>query len=102
MTKEEIIARLLEHRRELEEAGVEHLSLFGSVARDEATPDSDVDVVVTLADPIILSGFGYFSTLSKLQERLEAITGKSVDIVSEPIQKERLAREIERDRFVAF
>ena len=102
MTKEEIIARLLQHRAELEAYGVEHLSLFGSVARDEATADSDIDVVVKLEDAIMQSGLGYIGALMDLKDRLEDITGKSVDIVSEPIQKERLAREIQRDRCFAF
>ncbi len=102
MTKEQIIAQLLEHRSELEAVGVEHLSLFGSVARDEATSESDIDVLVRFKESIIHSGFGYFGALTRLKERLEAITGRSIDILSEPIRKERLAREIERDRYIAF
>jgi len=102
MTKEEIIARLLKHRPELEAAGVEHVSLFGSVARDEATDESDIDVLVRLEDSIAHSGFGYFGALERLKDRLEAMFGKSVDVISEPIMKERLAREIERDKIVAF
>ncbi|WEZ84174.1 nucleotidyltransferase domain-containing protein [Rhizobium sp. 32-5/1] len=102
MTKEEIITRLLQHRAELEAYGVEHLSLFGSVARDEATADSDIDVVVKLEDAIMQSGLGYVGALMDLKERLEDITGKSVDIVSEPLRKERFRQNVERDRVVAF
>ncbi|MDO9415730.1 nucleotidyltransferase family protein [Pararhizobium sp.] len=102
MLKNEIIATLLEHRAEFEAAGVEHLSLFGSVARNEATAESDIDVLVKLSDPVIFSGFGYFSTLASLKERIEQITGKNVDIISEPIKKERFRLNVERDRVVAF
>ncbi len=38
------IARLREHEAELKQLGVEHLYLFGSTARDDARPDSDVDL----------------------------------------------------------
>jgi len=38
------IARLKEHEAELKRLGVEHLYLFGSTARDDARPDSDVDL----------------------------------------------------------
>lgn len=82
--------------------GVLGLSLFGSVARGEATEESDVDVIVRLHDDILHSGSGYFSAIERLRERLEDITGRPVDIVSEPISKPRLLKEIERDRQVAF
>jgi predicted nucleotidyltransferase len=83
-------------------AGVLRLSLFGSVARDEATAESDVDVVVHLKDAIMKSGFGYFGAMEDVRLKLQEIIGRPVDVVSEPISKNRLAREIERDRQVAF
>jgi predicted nucleotidyltransferase len=102
MTKDRILDQLRQHQAELQSAGVEKLSLFGSVARGDDGPDSDVDVVVTLTEEIMRSGFGYFGALAKLKERIERITGKSVDIVSEPIEKESLRLAIERDRAHAF
>lgn len=102
MSKEEIIAKLLEHRSELEAAGVEHLSLFGSVARGDDGPGSDLDIVVKLSDPIILSGFDYITALMDLKDRLEGITRKSVDVISEPMRNERFKTNLERDRIVAF
>jgi uncharacterized protein len=44
MKREEIIARLRQHEADLKRLGVERLYLFGSVARDDATADSDVDL----------------------------------------------------------
>lgn len=44
MDRHEAIARLKEHETELKQLGVEHLYLFGSTARGEARPDSDVDL----------------------------------------------------------
>ena len=45
MDKSTIIAKLREHEVELKDAGIVRLSLFGSVARGEATPESDVDLM---------------------------------------------------------
>ena len=43
MTRAEALAILAEHRQELAAFGLRRLALFGSVARDEAGPESDVD-----------------------------------------------------------
>jgi predicted nucleotidyltransferase len=45
---EDVLATLRAHEAELRAAGIRRLSLFGSVARGEAGPDSDVDLVVEL------------------------------------------------------
>ena len=102
MDKDQVIAIIRKHEDELRAAGVVRLSLFGSVARGEATEESDIDVVVQLEDDILRSGFGYFGAIGRLQERLAEITGRPVDVISEPIGRPRLTREIERDRQVAF
>ena len=44
MKREEIIARLRQHEADLKRLGVEHLYLFGSMARGEAKDDSDIDL----------------------------------------------------------
>lgn len=102
MSKEEIIAKLVEHRSEFEAAGIRHMSLFGSVARGDDGPESDIDVAVSLEERVVQSGFGYFGTLEDVRKRIQDLTGRSVDILPEPVRKERLRREVERDRVVAF
>jgi predicted nucleotidyltransferase len=69
----EIIAR---HQAELRALGVQRLSLFGSVARDDATSASDVDVLVEFDGPV-----GYFR-LFDVQDRLESLLGCRVDLVT--------------------
>jgi predicted nucleotidyltransferase len=44
MKRQTVIETLKAHEAELKRLGVEHLYLFGSTARDEATADSDVDL----------------------------------------------------------
>jgi predicted nucleotidyltransferase len=54
MDKDRILATLRQHEAELKAAGIMHLSLFGSVVRDEATPQSDVDLLFECEPPSLL------------------------------------------------
>ncbi len=55
--------------------GVENLALFGSVARDEANETSDIDIVVSLAEPL---GFGFIQLADYLEDKL----GCKVDLIT--------------------
>lgn len=74
-----------------ERFGVQDLAIFGSVARDEAGPDSDVDVLVTF------DGRTRFRAFMGLQFELEAILGARVDLVTPRAMKPALRPHIERD-----
>ena len=50
MERSEAIAKLKQHETELKRLGVEHLYLFGSIARGEAREDSDVDLSSTVKE----------------------------------------------------
>lgn len=71
--------------------GILSLGLFGSIARDEATDESDVDVVISLREPNLF-------TLSRIRLELEEQLHRPVDIVSyrermNPFLKERIEQE---------
>lgn len=51
MKRHTVIATLQAHRERLAQLGVASLAIFGSVARDEAHPQSDLDVLVEFAGP---------------------------------------------------
>jgi uncharacterized protein len=53
------------------------LAVFGSVARDDARPDSDVDVVVDFA-PGMTPGFG----IVRVADALRPVFGRTVDLVT--------------------
>jgi predicted nucleotidyltransferase len=74
MDKQQVLDTLNAHRDRLSEFAVKALFLFGSVARDEATPESDVDVLVAFDRPV-----GLF-TLLGLKAYLEELLGCSVDV----------------------
>ena len=76
LTKSQIIAVLSENYADLvEEFPIASLELFGSYARDEQTPQSDVDLLVTFSRPM---GFGFMH----LADRLEALLGQRVDLLA--------------------
>ncbi len=75
MKREEVLRILHEHESELREKyGMQSLSLFGSVARDEARTNSDVDLLVEFDRPVGLFG------LIALQNYLETLFGCKVDL----------------------
>jgi len=77
MDRQEIIATLQPAIPELmERYGVLHLDLFGSFARGDAKPDSDVDFIVTFV------GAPTFSRFMGLKEDLEALLLRDVDLVT--------------------
>ncbi|HEU4696746.1 MAG TPA: nucleotidyltransferase domain-containing protein [Sphingomicrobium sp.] len=98
MNREQVIARLKAHERELRAAGVIHLSLFGSVARGEARPDSDIDLLVKLDRN---RGIDLFE-LGGLNIRLQDLLGAAVDLITEPVRRPHLQERIDRDRVLVF
>ena len=97
-----VLDSLRAHEAELRSLGVHSLALFGSVARGEAAAGSDVDLVVRLGPGFSRGGFDHFGRLAALRQRLAEIVGRDVDVVEEPVRKERLRREIEAARVHAF
>jgi len=90
VTRDQVIQRLAGARAELSGLGVRSLDLFGSVARGESGPDSDVDLLVDFDRPVGL--FHFF----RVQHRLEEILGCRVDLVMRDAVKRQL-----RDRIFA-
>jgi uncharacterized protein len=75
MKRDDVLAKLSPLHLELKTRyGVRSLFLFGSVARNEATPQSDVDLLVEFDQPI-----GLFEFIG-LQQKLESILGCKVDL----------------------
>ena len=55
--------------------GIEKIGLFGSFARDEGRPDSDIDIIISLTKPDLF----LYSTIAR---QLETVFGRHVDLVS--------------------
>ena len=94
MTRQTVLATLQAHQADLRALGVRRLDLFGSVARDDDGPTSDVDVLVEFDRPV-----GLFA-LVRLQQWLERLLGRCVDLTTSgalrPDMRARVARELVR------
>jgi predicted nucleotidyltransferase len=85
------ILQILEINRDnLRGYGVISIALFGSVARGEAGPRSDVDLLVDVDDEVTLFG------LSRIKHHLEDLLGMPVDLVTSDALRPRV-----RDKIMA-
>jgi predicted nucleotidyltransferase len=91
MRRNEVLRLLSAHRADLRKFGVRSLAFFGSVARDEARPDSDVDILVEFVKP---PGFSRFMDLKFY---LEDLLASPVDLVTQKALKPRLRTQIEKE-----
>ena len=91
MKREKVLKILHDHQAELEVRGIRNLALFGSVARDEAKPESDVDILVEFDRPVGLFG------LVELQDYLENILGCKVDLGTPDSLKEHSRQNVMED-----
>jgi len=78
MNKQDIIDTLVGHKDELHARGVRHAALFGSVARDEAGPKSDIDIMIELAPDASLDIFAYV----ELKSFIASLFPGPVDVVN--------------------
>ena len=77
MNRDEALAILSEHKIELQQKhGVKSIAIFGSTARNEAGPESDVDILVEFEKPV-----GYFK-LADISFYLEEKLGQEVDLAT--------------------
>ncbi len=86
--REEILATLTAHRAALERFGVKSVAVFGSAARGELGPQSDIDLLVEFNQPI-----GLFAFLD-LKEYLEGLLKRRVDLTTPDALKPQLRDQI--------
>jgi predicted nucleotidyltransferase len=91
MTRDEAVATLRAHAREIRALGVKSVGLFGSVARNEAGSSSDVDVLVEFQGRATLDAY------MDLRDLLERILGRRVDLVTRGALKPMLRPYVEHD-----
>jgi predicted nucleotidyltransferase len=89
MRRKHILKVLGAHRDEINSRfSVSSLSVFGSVARDEAAEESDVDLLVTFKDTPGIFGF------LELKEYLENLMQCSVDLVTRSALKKQFREQV--------
>ena len=95
LTKEKILSFLREHKEQLHaDFGVTKIALFGSYARDEQGPESDVDLLFETDDHS-------FKTYCNLKRFFEENLSSKVDIVSHNSLRTFIKRSIEPELLYA-
>lgn len=91
MRRDDVLEVLRTHYADIQGFGVSSIFLFGSTARDEAGPESDVDILVEFRRPV-----GYFA-LARLNTYLEHLLGSRVDLVTAGALTDHLRERIQQE-----
>jgi len=92
MNRQQLIDVLNAHYSEIEQKfNVKQLRLFGSAARDELRPDSDIDMLVGFKGPATFDGY------MDLMFYLEELLGNKVDLVTEKGLRKEVRSNVEKD-----
>jgi uncharacterized protein len=98
MDTQAILARLRENKAALKAQGVTHVALFGSRARGEAGPDSDIDIMVEIAADDRVDLFQYVGIVQYIEE----LFSLRVDVANRDGLKALVRPHVERDAIYAF
>jgi predicted nucleotidyltransferase len=98
MNKHEAIEILRRHQADLRARGIVHAALFGSVARGEAGPQSDIDIMIELAPDASLDIFAYV----ELKNFVAALFPGPVDVVNKDALKPYVRPPAAADSIYAF
>ncbi len=98
MTRDSIIEKLKSAEVALRARGVDHAALFGSVARGEAGPASDIDIMVDIAPDAELDMFAYVGIVHMIED----LFAGPVDVSDRAALKSFVRPGAERDAVYAF
>jgi len=98
MSRDEVIETLRAHEPELRGRGVVHAALFGSLARGESQPSSDIDIMIDVAPG---AQVGLFEYVGITQYLADLFPGR-VDVANRASLKPLVRPSAERDAVYAF
>lgn len=96
MKREEVYNLVRSHQQELQNLGVKALDIFGSVARDQANENSDIDILVELDESV-----GFFEFF-QIRHYLEDLLQCAVDLGTADALKEHLRQPILEEAIHVF
>ncbi len=98
MKRDQIIATLKAAEPELRKRGIRHAALFGSVARGEERPDSDIDILIEFEPGEEGSIYDYV----RLKEFVAGLFEGPVDVINRDALKPHVRAPAARDTVYAF
>ena len=91
MIREKVLNLLRVHQKEIYAFNIQKISIFGSVARNEESPDSDIDILIKFDGP------ASYDSYMDLKFYLEDLLGRKVDLVTEDALREEIKSFVQRD-----
>ena len=98
MNAEDALTTLRRHAGDLRARGVMHVALFGSLARGENRPDSDIDILVEFDPSARVTVFDYVG----VKEFVAGLFDRKVDVIDRDALKPHLRPSSARDAVYAF
>lgn len=98
MYRDDILRTLKNHESELHKMGVDHIALFGSYARQEERPESDIDILIDMNNEKPIDIFAY----AELKDHITSFFDRSVDVVDRAALKKRLKGTVEKEAVYVF
>lgn len=77
------------------------VSIFGSFARGDETPQSDIDLIMALKPEGQRPSLGLFEVI-RLEKELEKRLGRSVDLVTEEGLSPRIKASVEKEKVIIY
>jgi predicted nucleotidyltransferase len=98
MNAQDALATLRRHEEDLRARGIIHAAVFGSVARGENRPDSDVDILIDIDPEAHVTLFDYVG----LKDYIAGLFDRPVDVIDREALKPHLRAPTARDAVYAF
>lgn len=98
MKRDSVLETLKAAEGALRSRGVAHAALFGSLARGEAGPDSDIDILVEIAPEAALDVYAYVGIVNEIKDLFES----PVDVSNRASLKPFVRPSAECDAVYAF
>ena len=98
MNKRDILDRLRKNKHALRARGVTHAALFGSHARGDARPDSDIDILIEIDPAAVRDIYDYVGLKTYIADLFEG----PVDVIDREALKAHVRPPAEADAVHAF
>lgn len=91
MIRDKVLSLLKEHLEEIRKFKIQKISIFGSVARNQETIQSDVDILIKFDGP------ASYDLYMDLKFFLEDLLGRKVDLITEDGMRNEIKQFVEKD-----
>jgi predicted nucleotidyltransferase len=98
MDSQDVLDRLRQNERALRERGVTHAALFGSRARGDNRPDSDIDIMIEIEPEAVQDIYAYVG----LKDYIAKLFVGRVDVIDRKALKSYVRPAAESDAIYAF